>query len=85
MKVVFFLRFILELFPEVIWDLIKIFTFRAGPRPPSLPIILDPIFSANVAGGGSGGRGGGGEGEREGRGGGGGGGLVVRADQPPIS
>ena len=51
--------------------------FRAGPRPPSLPIILDPIFSANVAGEGVGGVGG--------VGGGGGGGLVFRADQPPIS
>ena len=73
-----FLRFILELFPEVIWDLIEIFTFRAGPRPPSLPIILNPIFSANVAGGGVGGVGGVGGGGR-------GGGLVFRADQPPIS
>ena len=73
-----FLRFILQLFPEAIWYLIKIFTFHAGPRPPSLPIILDPIFSANVAGGGVGGVGGVGVGGR-------GGGLVFRADQPPIS
>lgn len=32
-----FLRFILEPFPEVIWGLIRIFTFRAGMHPPSLP------------------------------------------------